>query len=75
MHGDSSFCILADIEKLPDDRVVGRAPVHEEEVVVLEAHLCEAPGVVHLLVEPDDGRDVVLPEVRDVDLGGVQWVA
>lgn len=74
MHGDASFRVLADVEKLPDDGVVGRAPVHEEEVVVLEARLCEAPGVVHLLVESDNGCDVVLPEVRDVGLRSVQWV-
>lgn len=75
VHGDGSFRILTDIEELPDDRVVGGAPVHEEEVVVLEARLCEAPGVVHLLVESDDSRDIVLPEVRDVGLRSVQWVA
>lgn len=74
MHGDGSFRILTDIEKLPDDGVVWRAPVHKEEVVVLEAHLCEAPGVIHLLVESDNGRDVVLPEVRDVGLRSVQRV-
>lgn len=74
MHGDGSFRILADIEKLPDDGIVWRAPVHKEEVVVLEARLCEAPGVVHLLVESDNGRDVVLPEVRDVGLRSVQRV-
>lgn len=74
MHGDGSFRILTDIEKLPDDGVVGRAAVHKEEVVVLEARLCEAPGVVHLLVESDNSGDVVLPEVRDVGLRSMQWV-
>lgn len=75
MHGDGSFCILTDVEKLPDDGIIRRAPVDEEEVVVLEARLCKAPGVVHLLVESDDSCDVVLPEVGDVSLRSVQWIA
>lgn len=71
-HG--SFSILADVEELPDDGVVWSAPVHEEQVVMFEAGLGEAFGVVHFLVESDDGGDVVFPKVRDVCLRGVQRV-
>ena len=74
MDSDGSFCVLADVEELPDDGVVRRAPVHKEQVVVLEARFCETPGVVHLLVESDDGGDVVVPEVWDVGLRSVQRV-
>lgn len=75
MDGDGPFRVLADVEELPEDGVVRRAPVHKEQVVVLEAGFGEAPGVVHLLVESDDRGDVVVPEVRDVGLGSVQRVA
>lgn len=74
MHGDGSFRILTNIEKLPDDGIVWRAPVYKEQVVVLKAHLCEAPGVVHFLVESDDSRDIVFPEIWDVGLRSVQRV-
>lgn len=74
MDGNGSFSVLTYVEELPDDGVVWSAPVHEEQVVVLEAGLGEAFGVVHLLVESDDGRDVVFPKVWDVRLRGVQRV-
>ena len=75
MDSYGTFCVLTDVEELPDDGVSGRAAVHEEQVVVLEAGVGEAPGVVHLLVEPYDSGDVVLPEVREVGLGGVERVS
>lgn len=75
VDGDGSFGILTDVEELSDDRVVRRTPVHKEQVVMLEAGVCETPGVVHFLVESDDTRDVVFPEIRDVGLGSVQRVS
>lgn len=74
MNSDSSVCVLTDVEELPDDGVVWRAPVHEEEVVVLKAHVGETLCVIHLLVETDDGCDIVFPEVRKVGLGGMKRV-
>lgn len=74
VNSDSSICILTDVEELSDDGVIWRASVHEEEVVVLEAHVSEALGIVHLLVETDDGCDVVFPEIRKVGLGGMERV-
>jgi len=71
---NGSFGVLADVEELPDDGVGRCTPVHEEQVVVLKAGFRETPSVVHLLVESDDGGDVVIPEVRDVGLGSVQRV-
>ena len=75
MDSYGAFCVLTDVEELPDDGVGGRAAVHEEQVVVLEAGVGEAPGVVHFLVEPYDSGNVVLPEVREVGLRGVQRVS
>lgn len=74
MDGNGPFSILTDVEELPDDGVVWSAPVHEEQIVVFEARLGETFGVVHLLVEPDDGGDVMFPKVWDVCLRGVQRV-
>lgn len=61
-------------EELPDDGVVWSAPVDKEQIVMFEPGLCEALGVVHLLVESDDGSDVIFPKVWDVGLRGVQRV-
>lgn len=74
MDSDGPFCILTDVEELPDDGVIGCAPVHEEQVMVFKAGVRKTASVVHLLVEPDDGGDVVLPEVRDVRLRSMQRV-
>lgn len=67
--------VLTDVQELPDDGVGRRAAVHKEQVLVLEAGVREAPRIVHLLVEPHDGGDVVLPEVREVGLRGVERVS
>lgn len=74
VDGNGSCGVLTDVQEAANDDVAGRAAVHEEEVVVLEAGVGEAPGVVNLLVQTDDARHVVLPEVREVCLGGVQRV-
>lgn len=71
MDSDGSFCVLADVEELPDDGVVWRAPVHKEQIVVLKARFSETPGIIHLFVESDDSGDVVIPEVWDVCLRSV----
>lgn len=44
---------LADTQKLFPDVLRGVASVLVEEVVVLDAPLCEAPPIVALLVEPN----------------------
>lgn len=74
VDGDGSFSILTDVEELPDDGVVGSAPIHKEQIVVFEPGLSETFGVVHLLVKSDDGRDIMFPKVWDVCLRGVQRV-
>ncbi len=66
MDSNASVSSLADVQELGEDGVAGRAAVDEEQVVVREAHVCETLGVVHLLVEPDDGGDVVLSEVGEI---------
>lgn len=75
MDRNGSISILADVQELGDDGVVGRAAIYKEQVVVLEAHVCETLGVVHFLVEPDDGGDVVLPEVGEICFRGMKRVS
>lgn len=75
VNSDPSFCILTDVQELCDDDVIGRAAVHKEQVMMAEAHICETFGVVHFLVETDDGGDVVLPEVREIGFRGVKRVS
>lgn len=74
VDGDASFCVLTDVEELSDDGIIRCAPVYEEKVVMLEPRLCEAPGIIHLLIKSDDGCDVVFPKVWDVGLRSVQRV-
>lgn len=74
VDSNGSFCILADVEELPDNGIVRCTPVHKEQIVVLKARFRETPGIVHLLVESDDSGDVMIPEVWDVGLRSVQRV-
>lgn len=74
VDSNGSFCILTNVEELPDDGVVWCTPIHKEQIVVLKPRLCETPGIIHLLIEPDDSGDVMISEVWDVGLRSVQWV-
>lgn len=74
MDSNGPLSILTYAEELPDDGVVWSAPVDKEQVVVFEPGLGEPLGVIHFLVESDDGSDVMLPKVWDVCLRGVQRV-
>ena len=42
---------------------------------MIETGITEATCIVDLLIESDDGRHIVLAEVREVSLRCVQWVA
>lgn len=72
MHGDGALGRFADVQEAADDDVAGGAAVHEEQVVMREAGVCEARALVHLPVEPDHVADVVLAEVREVRFRGVE---
>lgn len=74
MDGHGSLCALADVQEAACDDVAGRAAVHKEEVVVVEAGVSETFGIVDLLVQTDDGGHVVFPEVWEVSLRGMERV-
>ncbi len=71
MHGHGSKRALADVQEAAGDDVAGRAAVHKEQVVMVETGICEALGVVDLLVEAYYGGDVVLAEIWEISLGGM----
>ncbi len=74
VDSDGAFCILANVEEFPDDGVIWRTPIHKEQIMMLKPRLRETPCIVHLLVESNDGCDVMFPEVWDVGLRSVQRV-
>lgn len=75
MNSDGTIRAFADMQKAACDDIAGRAAVHEEQVIVVKASICEALGIIDLLVEADDGGDVVLTEVWEVSLRGVERIA
>lgn len=75
VHRYRSFSVLANVQETLHDAVRRGAAIYKEHVIMLEAGVREAPCVVDLLVQPDDDVDVLFPEVREVGLRGVQWVA
>ncbi len=74
VHSDGAFRALSNVEEALEDGVAGAAAVDEEQVVVCEAGVGESPRVVDLLVEAHHARHVVLAEVREVRLRGMQRV-
>lgn len=57
------------------DGVAGGAPVHKKQVFVVVASVSEPLGVVESLVETDDGGDLVMTKVWEVELGGVERIS
>lgn len=74
VNSHRSVRALTDVQEAVRDDVTGRATVQEEEVMVLEAGVSEALGVVDLLVQTHNSGHVVFPKVRKVRLGGMQRV-
>ena len=74
VHGDSTLGVLGQLDEALQDGVVRRAAVDEEEVVVIEAGVLEAPTVVDLLVQAHDRRHRVFAEVGEVRFRRMQWV-
>ncbi len=71
MDSNTALSILRYREELLNDCVTGYAAVNKEQIVVIKSSVRESPCVIDLLVEPDYRRDAVLPEVREVCLGGM----
>jgi hypothetical protein len=75
VNGHGSIGALADVQESAGDDVIRCAAIHEEQVVVVEAGIREALGVIDLLVEPHHRGNVVFPEVGEVRLWGMERVA
>lgn len=75
VDSDGTIRALTDMQEAAHDYITGCAAIHEEQVIVVEAGICEALGVVDLLVEADDSGDVVLAEVWEVSLRGMERIA
>lgn len=74
VDGHSAPSAFTDVQEAAYDEVIRRASVYKEEVVVVEAGVGEAFGIVDLLVQSDDGGNVVFSEIWKVSLRGVQRV-
>lgn len=74
VDSNGSFCVLTDVEELPDNGVIWCTPIHKEQIMMFKARVCKTSGIIHLLVETDDSGDVVFPKVRNVGLRSVQRI-
>lgn len=68
VHSHCSARALADVQEAAGDDVTGRAAIHKEQVIVVKTGVCEALGIVDLLIEANYGRDVVFAEIREIRL-------
>lgn len=66
MNRNSSRGLFYDSDKHTNNLLAGTATVNKEQVDVLKTSICEPSGVVQLLVQSDDGCDVMLSEIREV---------
>lgn len=74
MDRDGPLSVLADVQESAHDVVAGGAAVYEEQVIVLEASVCEALRLVDLFVQSHDRGHVVLFEIRKVGFRSVERV-
>lgn len=75
VHRHTAFWALANVQEAPHDEVAGRGAIHKEQVVVLETRVAEAAALIDLPVEPHHVGHMVLPEVWEVRLRGMERVA
>lgn len=66
--------VLTDVQESSHDVVAGGAAIYEEQVVVLEASVCEALCLINLFIQSHDCCHVVLFEIRKVGFRSVERV-
>lgn len=66
--------VLTDVQESSHDVVAGGAAIYEEQVVVLEASVCEALRLINLFIQSHDCCHVVLFEIRKVGFRSVERV-
>jgi len=74
VYSDSTRRRLADIQEPSYNVVTRRAAVNKEEFIVLKAGLGEPACVVNSFIESYNGRDVFLPKIWEVRLGGMERI-
>ena len=75
MYSYSSVCSLGELYKSLHNGFTWHTAVNKEKIMVVEASICKTACIIDLLVEPDNGGDIMLAEVGEVSLGGMEWVA
>lgn len=71
---NSPLRVLTDVQESSHDVVAGGAAIYEEQVVVLEASVCEALRFINLFIQSHDCCHVVLFEIREVGFRSVERV-
>lgn len=71
---NSPLRVLTDVQESSHDVVAGGAAIYEEQVVVLEASVCEALRLINLFIQSHDCCHVVLFEIREVGFRSVERV-
>jgi len=74
MDSDGTFSGLDDLKESSDYSITRSGSVDEEQVMMIEPLVRKAASVVDLLIESNHCRDIVFTEIREVRLGGVQWI-
>ena len=57
-----------------ENALVGGSAIRENEVLMVEASRCETFRCVLRTIQPHNGADIVLPEIRKVFFRCVDWI-
>lgn len=74
VNGNSSVCILTQVQEPTHYAITRCAPIHKEQIVMVESSVCKPSSIINLLIEPNDCGDIVFPEIWEVGFWGMQWV-
>ena len=75
MYGYSTLCIFTYFKEALQYTVCWHTTINKKQIVVVKACVSKSTRIINLLVETNDRRHVVFPEVWEVGLGRVQRIA
>ena len=75
MYGYSTLCIFTYFKEALQYTVCWHTTINKEQIVVVKACVRKSTRIINLLIETNNRRHVVFPEVREVGLGCVQRIA
>ena len=75
MNCNRSWCLFTYRQKFRKNAIGRRTAVNKVQIKMLKITVDELIRIVHFLVQPNYRRDIMPPEIVEVKLGGMEWIA